>query len=445
MPLKISISGVRGTVPDSLTPEVCLYFAKAFGTYLGGGTVAIGTDSRSSSEFIKGIVFSGLLSTGCNIIDLGICPTPTVGVMVRELEVDAGMVITASHNPLPWNGFKFMRGDGIFLNENQAKNLLKIYDTKQFTYAPAKGVTIDHSAIAIHIKKVLKAVPPFFIRRKKFKVAVDACNGAGSVALIKLLEKLGCKIFAINCDPRQSFPHPPEPTPEHLVELAELVRSKKADVGFAMDSDADRLAVISDQGEAVGEEATLALTVKYMLSKNITLNPKKKIVVVNLSTSRLIDDICHEYGAMAIRTKVGEVHVSEELKALKGFIGGEGNGGVIFPKVGFNRDSLSGAALILSYLAASGKKLSALIKELPHYEMAKTKVECSSLEEANDFIDHVKENFNGEDMILTEGVKVVFPDSWIHVRASNTEPIIRLMAEARSLQQAEALIMRAMA
>lgn len=436
MTLKISISGVRGLVPGSLTPEVCLDFAKAFGTYLGGGKVVVGTDPRRSSEFIKGIIFSGLLSAGCKVIDLGICPTPTVGIMVRELEADGGIVITASHNPLPWNGIKFMRGDGIFLNETQAKKMIKIYEEKQFKSALPRGVSAVRSGIDIHIRKVLKAVNPFVIRRKKFKAAVDACNGAGSVAFVKLLEKLGCKVIPINVNTRLPFPHHPEPVAENLAELAQLVKDKKADIGFALDSDADRLAVVSEEGIALGEELTLALSVRFILSRG----PSKKVIVVNLSTTRAIDDLCREYRAMCIRTKVGEVHVAEELKELKGLIGGEGNGGVIFPRVGFNRDSLTAAALLLNYMAVSGKKLSALAAEIPHYSMIKTKIECRSLDEASDLVEKTKQVFEGEDMILTEGVKVVFSDSWIHVRASNTEPVIRIIAEARERKTAEELI-----
>jgi len=445
MTLKISISGVRGFVPDSLTPEVCLDLAKAFGTYLGGGKVVVGTDPRKSSEFIKGIVFSGLLATGCAVVDLGISPTPTVGIMTRKLKAAGGIVVTASHNPLPWNGLKFMRGDSIFLNEAQATRFLKLYETRQFKPAAPQDVTTNTTGIATHIKKVLGTVNPLLIRRKKFKVAVDGCNGAGSVAMVKLLEALGCRVMPINVNVKLPFPHPPEPTPEHLVELIALVKEKKADVGFAMDSDADRLAVISDTGEPLGEEATLALAVKFVLSQHRLTPAKKKIVVVNLSTSRMIDDICQAAGALCIRTKVGEVHVSEELKSLKGLIGGEGNGGVIFPRVGYNRDSLTGAALLLSYLAGSGRKLSELAAQLPRYEMAKTKIECRNQDEVNDLLDKTKEIFKGEDMILTEGVKVIFPDGWVHVRASNTEPIIRIMAEARDQAAAQALLRKIIA
>jgi len=442
MPLKISISGVRGTVPDSLTPEVCLDLAKAFGTYLGKGTVVIGSDPRRSSEFIKGIVFSGLLSTGIKVIDIGIAPTPTVGIMVRELAAAGGIVITASHNPLPWNGLKFMRGDGVFLNEEQATKFLRFYEAKEFKHSPARGVRTVNNAIDKHISRVLKVINPLTIRLKKFKVAVDGCNGAGSVALPRLLEKLGCKVFAINCNTRLPFPHDPEPVPANLGELAELVKTKKADLGLAVDSDADRLAVISEEGEPIGEELTLALAVKYLLSRRFPLSTKKQIIVSNLSTTKALDDLAREYGAVSIRTRVGEVNVVEEMKSLKALIGGEGNGGVIYPKVGYNRDSLTGAALLLSYLAATGEKLSRLVAGLPHYEMIKTKVECGSLDEANDLIEKAKRNFKGSDLVLTEGVKILLPDAWVHIRASNTEPIVRIIAEARTREKAEKLIRR---
>jgi phosphomannomutase len=443
MTLKISISGVRGHVPESLTPEVCLDLAKAFGTYLRGGKVVIGTDPRASSEFIKGIVFSGLLATGCEVVDIGICPTPTVGIMVRKLKAAGGIVVTASHNPLPWNGLKFMRDDGIFLNEEQARRFLKFYESKYFKLRPAgSGVSSDATAIATHVSRVLKIVKPAAIRKRKFKVAVDACNGAGSVALVKLLEKLGCKVLPLNVNVRLPFPRNPEPTPENLSELRALVKAKKADIGFALDSDADRLAVVAENGEALGEEATLALAVKFLLSRQPAFGNQKKVVVVNLSTSRMIDDLGRAAGALVIRTKVGEVHVAEALKKNNALVGGEGNGGVIYPPVGYNRDSLTAAALLLNCLAVSGQTLTALAAELPHYVMAKSKIECPDLDTANDLVERTKEVFRGEDLILTEGVKVVFPDAWLHVRASNTEPIIRVMAEAKSREKAEALIKR---
>lgn len=442
MTLKISISGVRGFVPESLTPEVCLDFAKAFGTYLSDPNkkVVIGTDPRASSEFIKGIVFSGLLATGCKVVDLGICPTPTVGIMVRELSAAGGIIITASHNPLPWNGLKFVREDGIFLNEQQARQLIKIYETKAFIKGKPKSIISDPSGIDVHIRKVLKIIRPAAIREKRFRVALDCCNGAGSIACSKLLDRLGCKVESIHCNVNKPFPHNPEPVAQNLTDLIKLVKSKKADIGFALDSDADRLAIVSDQGKPLGEENTLVLAAKFVLQKYSSRSPKNKLVITNLSTTRAIDDIVRDEHGLVIRTKIGEVHVAEELKNLKGLIGGEGNGGVIYPPVGFNRDSLTGMALILNYLASSKKTISELAAELPSYFMVKKKVKCRSQEEADEFIEEAKQGFKRKNLILTEGVKVVLPNSWVHIRASNTEPIIRIIAEGRERREVKKLI-----
>ncbi|MDD5382484.1 MAG: phosphoglucosamine mutase [Candidatus Margulisbacteria bacterium] len=440
MTLKISISGVRGTVPDSLTPEVCLDFAKAFGSYLhdrANKTVVIGTDPRHSSEYIKGIVFSGLLATGCKVIDLGICPTPTVGLMVRELKADGGVIITASHNPLPWNGLKFVRNDGIFLNEEQARKLIKLYETKAFVSASPNNIISDHSGIDRHINKVMKVIKP---RQAHLRVALDCCNGAGSIATVKLLQKLGCTIVAINCNVTRPFPHPPEPVAANLKELIKAVKDYRADIGFALDSDADRLAIVSEEGKPIGEELTLALAVKYILTRHRNDPPKNKIVVTNLSTTQALDDIVRENNGTLIRTKIGEVHVAEKLKELNGLIGGEGNGGVIYPAVGFNRDSLAAIALIMDYLVTAGRSVSELVADIPAYYMAKTKIECRQQSQVKKMIARVKAKFKKYKLILTDGVKVLLPAGWIHVRASNTEPIIRVIAEGKSKKEVAKLI-----
>ncbi|MDI6730989.1 MAG: phosphoglucosamine mutase [Candidatus Margulisbacteria bacterium] len=453
MTLKISISGVRGFVPESLTPEVCLNFAKAFGTYLSENKgknphpkVVIGTDSRASSEFIKGIVFQGLLSTGCEAVDLGICPTPTVGIVTRELRADGGIVITASHNPLPWNGLKFMRRDGIFLNEAQASRLIEIYENKSFFVNPPRKVSYFPSAHEVHIKKILKNLSLDAIRGKKIKVGVDSCNGAGAVISSKLLNKLGCRrVEAINCYTSLPFPRAPEPSSENLAQLCELVKSKKLDIGFAFDSDADRLAIVSNEGKPIGEELTLALAVKYILLQNLRLPKSRKIIVVNLSTTKAIEDVAGEFNAVVLRTKIGEVHVAEQLKELKGLIGGEGNGGVIYPPIGFNRDAMAGMAMILDLMARTGRKISDLAAEIPAYCMEKKKIDCRSQHEAIDYIEKIKERFRKSDLILTEGVKVVLSEGWAHVRASNTEPIIRIIAEGTSKEVVSRLIDKIMA
>ncbi|MFH1683589.1 MAG: phosphoglucosamine mutase, partial [Candidatus Margulisiibacteriota bacterium] len=357
-----------------------------------------------------------------------------------ELKAAGGIVITASHNPLPWNGLKFMREDSIFLNENQAKKLIKIYEAKDFKKGKPKSIITDPSGIDTHIKKVLKIIRPSSIRNKRFRVALDCCNGAGSVACSKLLDRLGCRVESIHCNVNQPFPHDPEPVASNLVDLIKLVKNKKADIGFALDSDADRLAIVSDQGKPLGEETTLALAVNSILRKHRHRSSRNKIVITNLSTTKAIDDIVKEHHGMLIRTKIGEVHVAEELKNLKGLIGGEGNGGVIYPRVGFNRDSLTAMALILNFMASSKKSISDLAKDIPSYFMVKKKVKCRSQDEAEEFIEEVKQGFRRKNLILTEGVKVVLPTSWVHVRASNTEPIIRIIAEGKERREVKKLI-----
>jgi phosphomannomutase len=352
--------------------------------------------------------------------------------MVRQLKAAGGVIITASHNPLPWNGLKFVREDGIFLNEAQAKKLIAIYEAKQFRLVTSGIVKPNLSAIKTHISLVLKALRP---KGLKYKVALDCCNGAGSVACVELLKKLGCSVAAINCDLTRPFPHDPEPIPKNLKELGQLVRRTKANIGFAMDSDADRLAIVDELGRPIGEELTLTLAAKYLLGRS-----RNKVVVTNLSTTMALDDVVKASGGKLIRTKIGEVHVAEKIKSAHALVGGEGNGGVIYPAVGFNRDTLSGITLILQLMQVTGKKVSELVAELPHYDIVKDKVACADQKQADKFIQKAKSLFPKKNLVLTEGVKAVFPDCWVHIRASNTEPIIRIIAEGKNKQVAEKLI-----
>ncbi|KAF0134565.1 MAG: manB [Candidatus Saganbacteria bacterium] len=434
--LKISISGVRGIYGDSLTPEICLDFAKAAGTYFDGGVLAVGSDTRESSEFIKGIVIHGLVSCGSNILDLGIVPTPTIGIAIRENKLSGGIMITASHNPKEWNGLKFFRSDGIFLNSQEAEKLIQIYESKGFIEKPNGETKTYDAASELHIKKILAAVHCSKIKSRKFKVVIDSVNGAGSIITPKLLEKLGCQVIKINTDIKKPFPRGAEPTPENLSQLCETVLKEKADIGFAQDPDADRLAIVTEEGIAISEEYTLTLCVKHVLSSSLK---SRKLIVANLSTTRAIDEVAKEFGGIVIRTKVGEVYVAEEIKNEKADIGGEGNGGVIYPKVGFNRDSLCGIALILDYMARQKSPVSKIVNALPQYYFSKKKMECANVKEGEDLIERIKERYRGETMDFTEGIKVIFKDSWVHVRPSNTEPIIRIIAEAKSPNEANEL------
>jgi len=438
MTLKVSISGVRGITGESLTDEVVADFSMAFAAYLGRGkSIILGRDSRSSGEKIKDIVISNLNTSGINVTYIGIVPTPTVQVMVKHLGADGGMIVTASHNPGQWNGLKFVRGDGIFLNEKEAGRLIDIYEKKKFLPSPQKGRSSSIAdAYGPHINKVLGCIDINAIRSRKFKVVLDSCNGAGSLISQELLKALGCEVTPLHCDVSKPFPHDPEPVPKNLSELCNKVIQTGADIGFAQDADADRLAIVTNKGIAPGEEYTLAIAVQHVLAKS----SKGATVVTNLSTSMMVDDISRKFGAKVTRTKIGEVNVAEKMLRLKALIGGEGNGGVMHPMVGYNRDSLVGIALVLAEMAGSGKTISQIIDGLPHYVIVKQKVECGSRDEADRLINKIRSVFKGGKLDTADGVKVIYHDSWVHVRSSNTEPVVRIISEAKSAQEALSLI-----
>jgi len=440
----IGISGVRGVVGEGLTPEVLARYSAAFGNFCrprGRNTlpkVVLGRDPRTSGEMCKLAVLSGLLATGCEVIDIGICPTPTAQIAVEGLRADGGIVITASHNPIQWNALKFIGSNGTFLATREAKKLYDSVKNNKINYQSWSGlgkVKSDHSWIEKHIQKIFKSKFIDFkkIRRKKLKVALDCCNGAGGTASPRLLRALGCQVIELFCNPDGNFAHDPEPRPENLVSLCQAVKKNKADIGFANDPDVDRLAMVSDQGIPLSEEMTLALAAKFILSKK----PESK-VVTNISTSRMIDDIAKEFGSKVYRTKVGEAHVVKRLKAVKGIIGGEGNGGVILPELHYGRDALVGMALILEYLAESETTITRLTSDLPRYSMIKKKGKLTKYFERN--LAKLKRKYAKEKMDLIDGVKINFKNSWIHIRKSNTEPIFRIIAEAKSKKRAKELV-----
>jgi len=433
--LKISISGVRGIVGESLSPLLVNRFAQAFGTYCNSGKIVVGRDTRVSGEMVKYAVFAGLMSSGCTVVDVDICPVPTLQIMVRELNADGGIMITASHNPVEWNALKFMREDGIFLNPSQAEELVDIYhqgEFKKVSWRDFTRIQKDKTAIDTHIAKVLKFVDVDRIRQKKFKVAVDCCNGAGAVAAPVLLNALGCEIIAINDTPDGLFPRNPEPLPENLGSLCSATRKNNADIGFAQDADADRLAIVSEQGKCIGEDYTLALACQFILSR------KPGTAVVNLSATRAIDDIANMYHSKVIRTKIGEVYVAEKMKQIDAVVGGEGNGGVIIPEINYGRDSIGGIAVILQHLAESNKTISQLVNTIPQYHIAKAKVALES-DKIFTFMKKFREKYESQRINLLDGIRVDFDDYWIHVRPSNTEPIVRIVAEAKNRERADAL------
>ncbi len=435
--LMIGISGVRGVVGDNLTPELLVRLGQAFGTYVDSGKVVVGRDTRVSGDMVKHAVFSGLLSAGCRIVDLGMCATPSAAMMVKELKADGGIVISASHNPIEWNALKFFREDGIYLNEEQGRSLLDIYyggDAKKVTYDKLHAVQFDETASERHLKKVVEIVDVRALRRRKFRVALDCCNGAGVEVARNFLNKINAKTIEIHCTPNGLFPYDPEPTFEHVTDLAKLARRKKVDVGFALDADADRIAIVSEKGKYIGEEFSLCLAAKYILGH------RPGAVVTNLSTTRMIDDVAESFDCEVIRTPVGEVNVAECMLRTKAVVGGEGNGGVIDPRITCGRDALTGIALTLQLMLETGLTISELVAEIPRYHMIKQKVHCTKRQlapvleaVANEKADHVD---------TRDGVKLDFADGWVHVRASNTEPIVRVYAEARTKKRAAGLVAR---
>ncbi len=442
MTLKAGISGVRGIVGESLTEEGVSDFSKAFASYIGKGTVIVGRDTRPSGIALEKTVISSLIGCGINVLYAGISATPTMQVLVQKLKADGGIVITASHNPIEWNGMKFIDSKGVFLNAKQNKKLFDLFDSKEFKSAAIPGNIKDiKDPDGYHIDAVLKCVDVKKIRAKKFRVALDSVNGAGSVITPRLLKLLGCEVVEINTDTEKEFARGAEPIAENLADLCRKVKAEKADIGFAQDPDADRLAVVSDRGEAIGEEYSMVLAAEHVLPSS----KKGSTVVTNLSTSRMIDDVAKKYGAKVVRTKVGEINVVEKLIEIKAVMAGEGNGGVIYPKVVSSRDSLTGMALILNMLAERGGTISSIVAGIPKYYMIKTKIECRTKEEVEHKLERAKKNFKGVKTDTADGIKFILPDSWMHIRSSNTEPIVRVIAEAKSMKKARDLVRKASA
>jgi phosphomannomutase len=432
-----SVSGIRGIVGDSLTPPVILNYLNGFLQVTGASRVVVGRDTRSTGKMIEDLVVQGCMASGVEAVILGVASTPTVEMMVPHLKADAGVIITASHNPIEWNALKFLDREGVFLNETQIKRLFKIVDNQDFKWADYQNLVppvTAKSGDSLHIDSILKL--PYLnlkkIRRKKFKVAFDAVNGAGSSIVPQLLDRLGCRVIAINTDPNGRFPHGPEPVPQNLKRLCQVVKEKGCNVGFATDPDADRCAIISEEGIAIGEEYTLALAVKLILAH------KKGPVTINLSTSRMNEDIASLYGVKIKRAKVGEINVATMMKNNKSVIGGEGNGGVILPDLHYGRDGVLAVALVLQLMAQEGKSISELSAEFPKYHIEKQKVEVAGKSMSLIF-GRLLAKFINVKRDEIDGMRLVWDNKWVHVRASNTEPIIRIIAEAPTAKEAREL------
>ena len=443
MPLISSISGVRGTVSDALTIEVVKRFIAAFSQCIGHGAVVVGRDGRPSGKDISIWVCEALAANGHDVIEIGIAPTPTVQMEIERRAAHGGVAITASHNPPAWNGLKFLAASGMFLSPEENRRLnefaeMQTFNKRNLDPTQSNG-SIVHTTDAIehHITRVLAI--PFLekekIRNRRFRIVVDAVNAAGSVAVPMLLERLGCEVIPLACDGTGIFPHTPEPLPENLTALCEAVLNSRANLGVAVDPDADRLALITEKGEPFGEEYTIVQCVKLVLSKTAPRD-----VVVNLSTTRAVEDVAAQFGVKTIRTPVGEINVALKMKELGASIGGEGSGGVILGSLHYGRDSLAGCALTLQHLTDFNGTASALRASLPEYYMTKRKFELPTPDVAKTLLARIAKRYAQFPLRTDDGVRVDFPSGdWLHVRSSNTEPIMRVITESKTKSESNRL------
>ncbi|MCC7495720.1 MAG: hypothetical protein IT204_25440 [Fimbriimonadaceae bacterium] len=436
-PLKVSIAGIRGVAGSGLTAELAVRLAAAFGTYLRedqrGPTVLLCRDTRPSGLMLAAAVRSALLATGCRVRDLGVCPTPVMQWTVRHAGCDGGVAITAGHGPEHWNALKFVGPDGVFLDANQGAELLDHFHHNRPNWVGFEAVgalePVEPAALeadlAAHRAAVLALVDAAAIRARRFKVAVDLANGACHRATLALLEALGCVVLPINDEPDQPFPHPPEPSPQNLSQLRALVRAGGADLGFGHDADGDRLGLVTNGGQALSSQYTLTLAAAQVLPR------QPGVVVTNLSTSRLVDHVAARHGGQVERVRVGQTWIAEGVHIHHAVLGGEGSGGVMFPALSLAHDSLASIAHLLDLLAASGRPLSALVGDLPSYTWREQRVDLPEGEsvQALTALREWAEEQTAATADFTEGVRLSWPDSWVHVRSSITEPMLRAVAE----------------
>ncbi|HET9383652.1 MAG TPA: phosphoglucosamine mutase [Gemmatimonadales bacterium] len=449
--LMVSVSGVRGLVGIDLTPEMVARWAAAFGTWAKTGrpvSVVLGRDARTSGPMFARAATAGLQSVGCSVIDVGLVATPTVQLAVEHHRAAGGIMLTASHNPIEWNALKFVGPDGIFLDTQagtRVRELAAGADSdalQRANYNAIGGVEADSEAVSRHLAAVL-ALPGLdvkAIKRRRFHVALDTVRGAGGAVMPELLERLGCRVTAINLETDGLFPRPPEPVPENLKALGALMRRSKADVGIAVDPDVDRLAIVDEKGRAIGEDYTLAFAIRAVLGKRDGGSRKGKTVVCNLSTSLVVEDAAKECGAKVVRAPVGEAHVARKIIELKAVIGGEGNGGVMYPALHVGRDAPVAGALLLGLLARERVTVSELVARAPRYTIVKAKLERGRGRGLDEVYRKLRQHFSDATADTQDGLRLAWTDRWLHLRPSGTEPIIRLIAEAPSGADAERLI-----
>lgn len=453
MTLIKSISGIRGTiggnVGDNLTPLDAVKFASAYGTWLKNHhkkeklTVVIGRDARISGPMIHNLVSNTLVGLGIDVIDLDLSTTPTVEVAVPLEKADGGIILTASHNPKQWNALKLLNEKGEFLSGKDGEEILKIAEAESFIYADVDHlgeITKNDAYMDIHIDEVLNLplVDADAVAKRKFKVVVDGVNSSGGIIIPKLLKLMGVEVVELYCNPNGHFPHNPEPLKEHLGDICKLVVDEKADFGIVVDPDVDRLAFISNDGEMFGEEYTLVAIADYVLSKT----PGN--TVSNMSSSRALRDITVKHGGSYQASAVGEVNVVELMKATNAIIGGEGNGGIIYPEIHYGRDSIVGVALFLTHLANLDVTVAELRAGYPQYFMSKNKIELTPAIDVDAILTQMTEKYKNEQISTIDGVKIDFPSNWVHLRKSNTEPIIRIYTEAHTQAEADDLATKIM-
>ncbi len=451
MTLIKSISGIRGTiggkVDESLTPIDTVKFAAAFGSWVvkntGKKKIIIGRDARPSGKMISDLVTSTLIGLGIDVVDLGLSTTPTVEIAVPLENAGGGIILTASHNPVQWNALKLLNHKGEFISGDDGKEVLDIADQDNFEFASVKKlgkVSYDDSYIDKHIDMILQLplVDTEAIANANFKVVVDAVNSTGGISIVPLLKKLGVSVEPLYCEPTGNFPHNPEPLPEHLGQISSMLESGKYDLGIVVDPDVDRLAFVDENGNTFGEEYTLVAIADYVLSKT------KGNTVSNLSSTRALRDVTEKRGGIYEAAAVGEVNVVTKMKETNAIIGGEGNGGIIYPELHSGRDALVGVALFLTHLANFGKRVSILRSTYPNYHISKNKIDLSPDIDVDKVLVEMQEKYKKQPVNTIDGVKIEFDKEWVHLRKSNTEPIIRIYAESESSATADHLAQKIM-
>ncbi|RLD60994.1 MAG: phosphoglucosamine mutase [Bacteroidetes bacterium] len=451
MTLIKSISGIRGTIGgkagEGLSPLDVVKFTSAFGYWIKNKNttkvtkIIVGRDARISGSMVNQLVCATLIGLGIDVIDIGLATTPTTEMIVTKEKADGGIIITASHNPTQWNALKLLNSKGEFITDKDGKEVLQIAENETFEFAKVEDlgkITKDKDALDYHINEILKLplVDVEAIKKANFKVAIDAVNSVGGISIPPLLKKLGINnTIELYCEPSGIFPHNPEPLPENLTEISTLIKEKKADIGFVVDPDVDRLAIVNEDGSMFGEEYTLVAVSDYILQN------KKGNTVSNLSSTRALKDISDKHGVNYFASAVGEVNVVTTMKKEQAIIGGEGNGGIIYPELHYGRDSLVGIALFLSFLAKSGKKCSELRAEYPNYYISKNKIQLSPEIDVENILQKIKVNYQKQDVKLNtiDGIKIDFKNEWVQLRKSNTEPIIRIYAESKTEESANKL------